>query len=37
VLDGARNVATASWPADVIVGNEPSVALAFTPDLPAVS
>jgi hypothetical protein len=37
VLDGARYVATASWPADVIVGNEPSVALAFTPDLPAVS
>jgi hypothetical protein len=37
VLDGARYVATASWPADVIVGNEPSVALEFTPDLPAVS
>ena len=37
VLDGARYVATASWPADVIVGNEPSVALAFTPDLPSVS
>jgi len=37
VLDGARYAATASWPADVIVGNEPSVALEFTPDLPAVS
>ena len=37
VLDGVRHVATASWPADEIVGNEPSVALEFTPDLPAVS
>lgn len=34
VLDGARYVATAEWPADEIVGNEPSVALRFTPDLP---
>ncbi len=37
VLDGVRYVATASWPSDEIVGNEPSVALEFTPDLPAVS
>ena len=37
VLDGARYVATASWPTDEIVGNEPSVALEFTPDLPAVA
>src|SRR6185503_19944992 len=37
VLDGVRHVATASWPADEIVGNEPSVALEFTPHLPAVS
>ena len=27
VLDGARYVATAAWPADEIAGNEPSVAL----------
>ena len=37
MLDGVRHVATASWPADEIVGNEPSVALEFTPDLAAVS
>jgi hypothetical protein len=37
VLDGVRYAAIASWPADEIVGNEPSVALGFTPDLPAVS
>jgi hypothetical protein len=37
VLDGVRYVATAEWPADVIVGNEPSVALEFHPDLPALS
>jgi hypothetical protein len=37
VLDGARYVATASWPTDMIVGNEPSVALEFTPDLAAIS
>jgi hypothetical protein len=35
VLDGARFVATATWPADEIAGNEPSVPLDFTPDLPA--
>lgn len=37
VLDGVRYVATANWPADEIVGNEPSVALNFVPALPAVS
>ena len=37
VLDGARHVATASWPTDEIVGNEPSVALEFTPELAALS
>ncbi len=37
MLDGVRHLATASWPADEIVGNEPSVALEFTPHLPAVS
>jgi hypothetical protein len=37
VLDGISYVATADWPADEIVGNEPSVALDFTPDLPALS
>jgi hypothetical protein len=37
VLDGVRYVATAAWPQDEIVGNEPSVALDFTPDLPALS
>ena len=36
-LDGARYEATAQWPADVIAGNEPSVALDFSPDLPALS
>lgn len=34
VLDGLHYVATAEWPADVIAGNEPSVALEFDPDLP---
>lgn len=34
VLDGARYRAIATWPDDEIVGNEPSVALSFTPDLP---
>jgi hypothetical protein len=34
VLDGERHVATAQWPADVIRGNEPSVALEFEPPLP---
>jgi hypothetical protein len=37
LLDGARYVATATWPADEIAGNEPSVALHFTPELPALS
>jgi hypothetical protein len=37
LLDGARYVATANWPADEIVGNEPSVALHFTPNLPGLS
>lgn len=37
VLDGARYAATATWPADEIVGNEPSVALHFTPSLPGLS
>jgi hypothetical protein len=37
VLDGARYTATATWPGDVIVGNEPSVALDFQPDLPALT
>ncbi len=37
VLDGARFVATAAWPTDEIVGNEPSVALHFTPNLPSLS
>jgi hypothetical protein len=37
VLDGARYAAAAVWPADEIVGNEPSVALHFTPTLPGVS
>lgn len=37
VLDGERYVARATWPKDVIRGNEPSVRLHFTPDLPALS
>ncbi len=37
LLDGARYVATAKWPADEIVGNEPSVALHFTPNLRGLS
>jgi hypothetical protein len=36
-LDGARYVAVATWPADEIAGNEPSVALHFTPSLPGLS
>jgi hypothetical protein len=36
VLDGSRHVAEAEWPADEIPGNEPSVALEFTPSLPSV-
>ncbi|HEX9993974.1 MAG TPA: hypothetical protein VGB14_13680 [Acidimicrobiales bacterium] len=35
VLDGTRHRATAVWPDDQIEGNEPSVALAFDPALPA--
>jgi len=35
VLDGERHEASADWPTDVIRGNEPSVALSFTPPLPA--
>ena len=34
VLDGSRYFAEAAWPTDEIVGNEPSVALEFTPSLP---
>ena len=34
-LDGDRYVATATWPDDMIVGNEPSVHLEFEPKLPA--
>lgn len=37
LLDGVRYRATAAWPADEIVGNEPSVALQFSPNLPALS
>jgi hypothetical protein len=37
VLDGVRHMATAAWPDDVIVGNEPSVTLQFQPDLPALT
>lgn len=37
LLDGVRYVATATWPSDEIAGNEPSVALTFTPDLLSVS
>ena len=36
VLDGIR-YASADWPAGEIVGNEPSVGLDLTPDLPALS
>jgi len=35
LLDGVRHEATAQWPADEIVGNEPSVSLNFNPSLPA--
>jgi hypothetical protein len=34
-LDGDRYLATATWPDDEIAGNEPSVALHFVPELPA--
>ena len=33
-LDGVEHRATATWPDDIIVGNEPSVALDFSPALP---
>lgn len=36
VLDGSRHTATATWPDDEVVGNEPNVALEFAPPLPAV-
>lgn len=36
-LDGKQYVAHAEWPADEIKGNEPSVALAFRPALPALA
>ena len=36
-LDGERYVAHATWPDDEIKGNEPSVRLEFTPDLPGLS
>jgi hypothetical protein len=35
VLDGQRHVARATWPDDVVAGEEPSVALTFDPPLPA--
>jgi hypothetical protein len=35
MLDGERYVASATWPHDEISGNEPSVSLDFTPNLPA--
>ena len=34
LLDGTRYTATAKWPDDQIVGNEPSVSLRFDPPLP---
>lgn len=37
MLDGERYVAGATWPDDEIPGNEPSVPLEFTPNLPALS
>jgi hypothetical protein len=36
-LDGVRYLATSSWPADEMIANEPSVALHFNSDLPALS
>ena len=35
-LDGKRYVGTATWPNDEIRGNEPSVSLDFSPELPRV-
>jgi hypothetical protein len=37
MLDGNHYLARARWPADEIRGNEPSVALEFSPDLPALN
>jgi hypothetical protein len=37
VIDGASHTATATWPHDQIVGNEPSVALNFEPPLPGLT
>jgi hypothetical protein len=34
-LDGVEHRATAGWPDDQLPGNEPSVAVEFTPTLPA--
>jgi hypothetical protein len=36
-LDGTEHVATATWPDDVVPGNEPSVDLEFAPPLPAMT
>lgn len=36
-LDGTEHVATATWPDDVVPGNEPSVDLEFNPPLPALT
>ena len=33
-LDGKRYIGTGTWPADEIRGNEPSISLEFSPDLP---
>ena len=35
ILDGVHHVATATWPDDEIVGEEPAVLLEFSPELPA--
>lgn len=37
MLDGVRYLASATWPDDEISGNEPSVSLDFTPNLPTLS
>jgi hypothetical protein len=37
VVDGRRYVGTGTWPEDEILGNEPSVALDFSPELPSLS
>lgn len=34
MMDGKRFTGVGTWPADEIRGNEPSIALEFTPDLP---